>query len=238
MSSALIDLAISNPACDDELRATTEKLRLLLENATERDSDSGSETEDEEDNNPEYMQLSHVVSALKTYTTCLMDLLPSMEDTLLCSQTVREDHNKAPVEFHVSGPARTYIINISHQFEKADIRLVERLGEANWQRHTAIRNGLEAQIEGEEIPKSIFRPVSLFQDSALGSSMPAQSSYAATIASHSSFVSSLADAENGHLRVPKTPWEVSHGIPFDCEICGHMLIKIKNRIDWKYVLKR
>lgn len=230
----LIDFSISNPAYDDAIRVTTGKLRLMLENVKERDSDSDSETENEEDDNPEYMQPSQIVSALDTYTTCLMDLLPSMEDTLACSQDVNEDHNEAPAEFQVSGPARTYIINISHQFEKADIRLVERLGEANWQRHTAIRNGLEAQVEEEEmIPKSIFRPVSLFRDSALGSSMPAQSSYAATMASHSSFVSSLADAENGLLRVPKTPKEVSQGVPFDCEICGHKLNKIKNRVDWK-----
>lgn len=206
----------------------------MLKNVTESDYESDSETDEEEDNNSEYIQQSHIVSALKTYTACLMDLLPSMEDTLACSQAVREDQNKAPVEFHVSGPARTYIINISDQFEKANIHLVERLGEANWQRHTAIRNGFEAAVEEEEeMPKSIFRPVSLFRDSAMGSSMPAQSSYAATIVSHSSFVSSLGDAENGRLRVPKTPREVSQGVPFDCEICGHTLSKIQNRIDWK-----
>jgi hypothetical protein len=85
----------------------------------------------------------------------------------------------------------------------------------------------------QEVPKSIFVPVSLYHDSGLGSSMPAQSSHAATVASHSSFVSSLAEDNTGNLRVPSTPKEVSKGIPFKCNICGHVLSRIRNRVDWK-----
>src|SRR5205085_462201 len=171
-------------------------------------------------------------------TTCLMDLLPSMEDTLNYADQVNlRPHASAPIEFQVSGPAQAYILNIYDRFPKANSQLVERLGEANWQRHTALRIGLEQQAqtvsEAPEAPKSVFVPVSMFHDSGLGNSIPARSSYAATVASHSSFVSSLAEKDGGDLRVPSTPKEVAEGIPFTCDICGHRLSRIKNRIDWK-----
>jgi hypothetical protein len=168
-----------------------------------------------------------------------MDLLPSMEDTLyLASKAKDEDQTSLPLEFHVSGPARTYILNIRDRFPQADSQLVERLGEANWQRHIALR-GRPMQADSsdapvEELAKSVFLPVSLFQDSGLGSSLPAQTSYAATSASHTSFISSQADEEGGGLRVPPTPKAVSKGIPFSCETCGQTLSQIKNRVDWKY----
>jgi hypothetical protein len=79
----------------------------------------------------------------------------------------------------------------------------------------------------------VFVPVSLFRDSGLGSSLLAQSTYVATIASHSSFQTTATDKNNGDLRVPPTPKEVFEGVPFNCQICGHMLSRIKNRIDWR-----
>jgi hypothetical protein len=94
-----------------------------------------------------------------------MDLLPSMEDTLIfAEQANNKDQASSPLEFHVSGPSRTYILNIYDRFSNANPRLVERLGEANWQRHIALRNGLTKQAEGvttaiEEAPKSVFNPV-------------------------------------------------------------------------------
>jgi hypothetical protein len=169
-----------------------------------------------------------------------MDLLPSMEDTLIFADQVNDkDQASSPLEFHVSGPSRTYILNVYDRFSNANPRLVERLGEANWQRHIALRNRLTKQAEGvttaiEEAPKSIFNPVSLFRDSGLGSSLPAQTSYAPTFVSHTSFVSSQAGEDGGGLKVPPTPKAVSKGIPFSCEICGQTLSRIKNRIDWKY----
>ena len=169
-----------------------------------------------------------------------MDLLPSMEDTLnLATQAKDENEVPSSLDFHISDPARTYILNIYDRFSKADPRLVERLGEANWQRHIALRNRPIKQAAGvavaiEEAPRSVFIPVSLFQDSGLGSSLPAQTSYAPTSASHLSFISSQADEGGGGLKVPPTPKAVSKAIPFSCEICGQTLSRIKNRVDWKY----
>ena len=237
-----------------ELGILLEKARLITETDHESDGTSGPETPG--DYGPK--ERTRTISALKTSTTCLMDLLPSMENTLnYVNRTNLDDQTSAPVAFQVSGPARTYVLSVYDRFRKADSRLVERLGEANWQRHTALRKSHElqrAKLEGiaesvaersvasveltfgvQETPKSVFVPVSMFHDSGLGSSMPTQSSYAATIVSHSSFISSLAEIDNGGLRVPPTPKEVFRGIPFTCDICGNMLSRIKTRVDWKYV---
>jgi hypothetical protein len=215
-----------------------EKATTLEQNSPDDEGISGGETTDD-DAHEKQDKFRIFINSLKIYTTCLMDLLPSMEDTLsLTRQATDEDQPSLPLEFHVSGPARTYILNICDRFPKADSQLVERLGEANWQRHTALR-GLPMQTDSSDVPveelaKSVFVPVSLFQDSGLGCSVPAQTSYAATSASHTSFVSSQADEEAGRLRVPPTPKAVFKGIPFSCETCGQTLSQIKNRIDWKY----
>jgi hypothetical protein len=252
---------VGNPSTDGKVEGLVRELKILLEKARIlRENDLDSEIISDGDNTDlgdyeDRDNLSTSISSLATYTTCLMDLLPSMEDTLnFATQAKDEGQSSSPLDFHVSGPARTYILNISDRFKKANSQLVERLGEANWQRHIALRNAPPQQSEGAAVvieeapksafvpislfqgsgaPKSVFAPISLFQDSGVGTSLPAQTSYAYTSASHTSFVSSQADEEGGGLRVPPTPKAVSKGIPFSCELCGQMLSKIKNRIDWK-----
>jgi hypothetical protein len=236
---------VRSTSTDEEVEDLVRELKILLEKARIlRENDLDSEITSDGDNTnlgdyEDHDNLSTSITSLATYTTCLMDLLPSMEDTLnFASQAKDEDQSSSPLEFHVSGPARTYILNIFDRFPKANCQLVERLGEANWQRHIALRNALTKEPESaavviEEAPKSVFVPVSLFQDSGVGTSLPAHTSYAFTSASHTSFVSSQAEEEGGGLRVPPTPKAVSTGIPFSCEICGQTLSQIKNRIDWK-----
>lgn len=223
----------------EELGVVLEKERIFTGYGPDIEGLSDSDDTDLEDHEDKD-RLSISISALATYSTCLMDLLPSMEDTLkFASQANDEDEDCSPLDFHVSGPSRIYILNIYDRFSKANPRLVERLGEANWQRHIALRNGPTKQAESiaaaiEEVPKSVFMPVSLFRDSGLGSSLPAQTSYAPTSVSHTSFVSSQAGEGGGGLRVPPTPKAVYKGIPFSCEICGQTLSRIRNRVDWKY----
>ena len=216
-----------------EVSVLLEKAKLVTESDYESDAISDYESVHLPDGN----ETLRTITSLKTGVDCLMDLLCSMENTLnYACQTNLNDEDTVTVEFQVSGPARTYIINVYDRFAKADSRLVERLGEANWQRHTALRANVPstATVDGDqEIPKSVFVPVSMFHDSGIGTSIRANSSYAATVASHSSFVSSLAENDCGSLRVPPTPKEVAQGIPFTCDICGHLLSRITNRVDWK-----
>jgi len=238
--------SFEHPARLDKLHHQLHELETLLEKANlVCEIDQGSDESDLESDESVSDQMSKAVTSLEISAACLMDLLPSMENTLNWADSkLRNTQNNQAIAFEVSGPAQLYVLNVLDRFPKANARLVERLGEANWQRHTTLRNiegpatqdassatGVVSEVQA--VPKSIFVPVSLFHDSGLGSSLPTQSSYAATVASHSSFMSDLADNENGDLRVPPTPKEVFKNVPFTCQICGHVLSRIKNRIDWK-----
>jgi hypothetical protein len=221
---------IRQEICD--LEVLVEKARIFVESEYESDESSiitGSESSETTESLP-----LGVANALKIYVGCLMELLPSMEETLseLEYEGLEEQPNHQPVEFHASGPAQPYVLKVYDKFPKANLRLIHRLGEANWQRHMSLRK-TNTQIEDEQVPERVFIPVSLFHDSGLGSSLPARSTYAATTASHSSFQTTAADKNNGDLRVPPTPKEVSEGVPFSCQICGHVLSRIEHRIHWR-----
>lgn len=229
---------------NDDFERVVKEVRILLDKArilihTESDLDGEEEPDDERCAIMDYDGVSSAIYSLKVYVDCLMDLLPSMENMLsLIGENDLGDKAASPIAFQVSDPARSYVIRVYDKFKRANTRLIERLGEANWQRHISLRthhtqNVKVPQETLDKAPKSIFVPVSLFHDSGLGSTLPAYSSYAATVASHSSFVSSVEDSEIGELRVPATPKEVFDGVPFECTICGHTLRKIKSRIDWK-----
>ena len=133
-----------------------------------------------------------------------------------------------------------YVKLIREKFKQAHCKLVERLGEANWQRHRDVRDKIEnTELFPEErkrlgggssIECSLFRPYSDFHDSGIGTSVPAQTEYAP---SHTSFLSSNTEGEHAPLRVPKEPSEVGARKPFQCFLCRDVILNVKNRIDWK-----
>lgn len=79
---------------------------------------------------------------------------------------------------------------------------------------------------------TLFKPFSLFHDSGIGTSIPTISHYAATVASHTSFLSVTGEEACGRPRVPSLPQEC--GRRFQCDYC-HRTISVRNRIEWKYV---
>lgn len=226
-----------------ELRLHIEKARSIVLNDHPAETDSEGSSSDEElleadDMNPPFLR--EISSASK----CLMELLPSLERNGLAAKDESTVTNSPPeILFQVSKPANYYISRIIEKFRDTGTKLAERLGEANWQRHERIRRQIEASskegeitVQKEEVvAHSVFKPYSMFHDSGVGTSIPAESTYASSNASHTSFMTSNAERTRGSLRVPDTPAEVAHGRPFRCEFCGHVLSKIKNRIDWKYV---
>ena len=175
------------------------------------------------------------------HITCLEDLNSTLERMVKDTNLAGEDPIVGPhgITFHVTESAKQYVLQVHDKFRNAPKALVERLGEANWQRFIRIRSSMQQEQEASEnktepaTAKSTFAPVSKFHDSGLGSSVPSRSRIAASVASHSSFVSSRADSGVGKLRVPPTPENVGLGLPFECFICGLRQSKIKNRVDWK-----
>ncbi|ERF70930.1 hypothetical protein EPUS_06715 [Endocarpon pusillum Z07020] len=203
---------------------------------------------------------------LHNYMICLADLNPLLEETIEVDLSGRRQEDQAwAITFHVTDAAWYLVLQIHDKFRNAQTSLVERLGEANWQRFLRIRkHGRQQSLLQDEAehqdggrreekvneedakllsncaqrqeyaePKSIFRSLSEFHDSGLGSSKPARSQAAASLASHSSFRSTLTENHQGRPRVPSMPPEVFSGKPFICFICGKKLTVIKNRIDWK-----
>ncbi|KAL2071260.1 hypothetical protein VTL71DRAFT_12495 [Oculimacula yallundae] len=216
-----------------DLGILIEKARLITEGDYESDDSSNSVDSVKEDS------LS-VINSLGVYVGCLMELLPSMEETLasLDWEEVDDTKQSQPIDFQISGPAQPYVLKVYDKFPLADLHLMHRLGEANWQRHMSLRaicdeDEEERVVFPQEMPKITFVAVSEFKDSGVGSSLPAHSTYAATVASHSSFQTTADEKNRGNLRVPPTPKEVSEGEPFQCQICGQFLRNIKNRVDWR-----
>jgi hypothetical protein len=177
----------------------------------------------------------------------------SRENGERAAQEEGESHHDLPT-FEVSSPATSYVRNIHDKFPLADTKLVERLGEANWQRHIFIRNrnGQEPNAIPQEAPRYDFHTISIFDDSGIGTSLPTQPS-APSLSSHfykasganslptrphyapslSSYMSRSSDLDAGYFRMPPTPREVSQQRPFTCFICGRVVDHIKNRIEWK-----
>ncbi len=168
---------------------------------------------------------------------CLAELRTSLEQNLVRAEKNRSHNARPPpVSFCLSDPAKIYVSLVREKFRQAPDQLVERLGQANWQRHVGVRKRIESTIGiVEEVPKtacSIFRPYSTFHDSGIGTSLPTQTSY---VPSHTSFISSNTEGEQNSLRVPPMPLEVVTGKPFQCDFCGMLLPSIKNRVEWKSV---
>ena len=165
------------------------------------------------------------LQSLKTHVGLLMDLCPTLEQAYRDQHSERPPRSNRVTTFHVTPAAIPYVQLVRDKFPLADSLLIERLGEANWQRHQRLRYA--------EISECQFQPVSLFKDSALGSSLGPAYEKAPTVASHSSFVSSTSNAEKGRFRVPKLPADARYGESFLCCYCKQILHTINTRVDWK-----
>lgn len=143
-------------------------------------------------------------------------------------------------KFLVSTPAQYYVSLVRERYKLADERLVERLGEANWQRYLDVRHSpwlLETTNEEDtRLPNdrpaadSVFRPYSTFHDSGIGTSV---NHHPEDARSHTSFLSTDSKSGFEAARVPATPVEVQAGIPFRCFLCKRTLSNIKTRVDWR-----
>lgn len=165
-------------------------------------------------------------------TTCLTELGPSLEQNLTNAENSRAQHSFfTSVPFSVSGPAAIYVSLVREKFKQAHYKLVERLGEANWQRHKNVREKMENIKDSPEEKTNLARETgvasSVFHDSGIGTSVPARTEYAP---SHTSFLSSNTEGEVS-LRVPREPSEVGAGKPFQCFWCRRIISNVKNRVD-------
>ena len=180
---------------------------------------------------------------ISSFSTHLIDLGPTLERTLRCM--ARASSKSSPpviMPFNVSEAAKAYASLIRDKFNQAPIQLVERMGEANWQRHKKMRKQIGSASEKSEEESvldedlggavSTSLPSSTFHNSGIGTSLPVQTRYTP---SHASLISSNTEGLSGRLRVPREPAEVVAGRPFKCHFCGKKLSNIRTRVQWKSV---
>ncbi|KAL9039839.1 MAG: hypothetical protein Q9214_004713 [Letrouitia sp. 1 TL-2023] len=169
--------------------------------------------------------IAEIPTDISFRTGCLQELTPLIKICIL-----RAKNPKSPAAanstFTVSGPAYYYVQNIREKYENAPVQLVERLGEANWQRHVRLRQLANDYESNQDDTLSDLQPQSKFHDSGIGTMETG------SIKSYSSFVSSNAVGNVTGLRVPPAPVEVKNGEPFLCNFCGLMQYKINNRVEW------
>ena len=174
----------------------------------------------------------------------LMELAPTLQRNIARGEKARVQRILSSAQpFRVSEPAEIYVSMAREKFKKADLKLIQRLGQANWQRHGRIRDMMfrsEDSVEEKPVPHAIlttdhstFRPPPTFHDSGLGTTISSASEYAASAASHTSFASTLEEGGRKSLRVPSMPPEIADGKSFECFICRTLQSRIRNRIDWK-----
>jgi hypothetical protein len=118
-----------------------------------------------------------------------------------------------------------YKVDFKNRFENANTKLIEHLGEANWQRLVRIRKQINAGLP-ENYPDAItiFKPYSIFHN--LGIRMLTAIT---TVTSYLSFLSGVSGDSQGCPQVPHIPHEADNGRPFLCEYCKIWVI-IKNYI--------
>ncbi|KAI9800180.1 MAG: hypothetical protein M1833_003507 [Piccolia ochrophora] len=230
-----------------------EKAQCMIRSDDEDDSDDGNSVPVERD-----YAAADASKTIELNIRCLMQLNPTLEKISALSPSAEDhDSSSSPVSFQVSEPARPYVMKIYEKFPDADVKLVERLGEANWQRHSRVRQLMQttepannATSDGggttstpahtkdtrfcdQPQAESAVIPTSIFHDSGLGGSLPIQSSYAKSVASHTSVLPNALEFDGkAGLRVPTTPTEEALGNPFECFICRRRLVNIKNKVDW------
>ncbi|KAJ0426158.1 hypothetical protein BJY00DRAFT_273123 [Aspergillus carlsbadensis] len=204
------------------------------DSSTDSDTDSVCSSLTEADHNQN--------GRLHCYVTCLMELGPAIERQMANLQ-FRLDQQAIPQQSHfsLSDNAQPFAIRIKDRFKDAKVSLVERLAEASWERSVRMMTHAEEISEGEQANSSLavtapamtlFKPFSMFHDSGLGTSVPARSQYAATAASHSSFLSVSGEEGEGKPRVPPLPDEGRNGQTFQCPFCGKFIF-CRSRIEWK-----
>ncbi len=204
-----------------KLEAVFAVANYTVHNEAEYDSDCSSEASfDSEVDDAEEM-----IEDLRTDVQCLMDLSPLLKDPILDPASQKEPTISARWE-----PYEPYIYKIIQRFPSAEAPLVRKLGEANWARYLRCqedRNRTENEellLKEEQGPSDIIA-ASRFQDSGLGASVQAMSSYAESIMTYNG-------NDGQKVRIPPLPEEGKEGQPFPCVACGRMA-QIKDNSSWR-----
>jgi len=216
---------------DTNAQVAHEQTKFILAELEDTASDSGSDADssgDEFDRD----NLDSVVDEIKTYIQCMVDLNAALERP--ATDPDRCDNEPSIPRLGERKVHEYFAALIIAKFPKANLDVAECLGKANWDRYQRMQeernNNLNNHtVYSEELPKSHLAK-SAFQDSGLGTSIPAQpTTYAATVIS---FMSSVSDGKQ--IQVPPLSTEARNGKAFECNACGKYIKATTNR-EWRLV---
>jgi hypothetical protein len=170
---------------------------------------------------------------IATYTQCLVDLGPSIR---ISFQNYRmQEVTGTIIDFADRLPSQYYSEHVERLFPNAPKIFIERLGRASWERTAFVRDTISKNEEQDEVlnieeqPALSFASRSQFHDSGIGSSLPAKSVYAYTLAP-----SSLKrGVEYKQSRIPPLSEGARRGDPFPCVGCGRK-IQVKSTQEYRY----
>ncbi|KAF2116697.1 hypothetical protein BDV96DRAFT_645109 [Lophiotrema nucula] len=202
-----------------------EQTRWLLSGNDENSSDSETDSSSDEE---EYDEVDAIVNDLKTYVQCLVDLSNSLECPAMDPD--HEDDEASLPRLQIRAAHDFYADIITRKYPQANIEVVEHLGKANWERYQRLQAERRLNVargDTEEYASRSILADSEFKDSGLGTSVPAQSSYAQSVISILSTVSSGAQ-----LQIPPLPASAKSGLPFECLACGKN-VKVQTNREWR-----
>ncbi|CAI7569089.1 unnamed protein product [Penicillium bialowiezense] len=212
-----------------ELDTQLERAAIMLQFG---DYDLSSDDDLSDDSSSTSEREQNCFGRIHCYVNCLIDIAPSIEHRVsLALRRVEPQNTHAENTMRLSPSAQPFVMRIQDRFLIELTPLVERLAQANWERSIRIRaQNKEESYTVDHDDVTLFNPYSIFDDSGLGTSVPAISQYAASATSHASFLSMPGIEAHGHLRVPSLPR--SNGRPFQCKYC-RKTISLRGRIEWK-----
>lgn len=221
---------------DTNAQVVYEQTKFILADLEDTASDSGSDADSYEDE-LDQDNLDSVVDEIKTYTQCLVDL-----NTALECPAMDPDHGDNESNILRLGERSVheyYADLIIAKYPKVDLDIAACLGKVSWDRYQRMQQERNSNLNNhtmysEEqalsmVPKSHLAE-SAFQDSGLGTSIPAEpSTYAATVIS---FMSSVSGGKQ--IQVPPLSTEARDGKAFECNACGKHIKATTNR-EWRLV---
>jgi hypothetical protein len=200
---------------------------------------------------------AEAMEEISSFTDCLMDLAPALEHPAIDMEFIEET---STVEaFQVSSTvAANYCRRIRDRFPHLDIRIVERLAEANQIRSERLKELCarnEETVKKEfEVPEDVSEPLfsrsggkqtettksthiseSIFSVDQIRDFGVSKEDYddAASQTTFATFSTTFSKTGQGILRVPPMPESARSGQPFKCIACGKMLHSVRNRRVWK-----
>ncbi|KAH8202483.1 hypothetical protein TruAng_003383 [Truncatella angustata] len=215
----------------EELAATTEKVKHLIQQDGRHDSDSDTDSDDCSDAGS--LDWDDLAEDLNTDTQCLLDL-----GSRFSEETVGHVLPGRAVTPNLLGPwspSGIFTDQIQRSYPSCDTGLSERLAQANQSRllrwRQAIGSAVKINIVSSTNDRSEKGATNTFKDAGLGTSLPlgqsptAMSPYAGTLVSY-------FGGGAGPIRAPLLPKGATDGLPFTCISCGQT-VRFTNTSAWK-----